>query len=226
MAPLGEESPDDPDPMFVEHEAVEPVVARDPGMPSQEERETHNIPHLPFRPWCEFCVRGRGRDRCHRRLEGACGQGKMSVDYGFPTQRSGEEQEGADADDADVDVGDRAKARPVLVMKEYLKESVRAYLVGRKGATTDDWVPLQINEDLTTVGVNGDHLITKSDQENAVGDVLTKVAQHRAGRSTARENSVLGDSDNNGRVEKGRTRSNGTGTDGAGRPGSKDWEEG
>ena len=60
---------------------------------------------------------------------------------------------------------------------------------------------LAINDDLTTVGVNGDHLITKSDQENAVTDVLAQVSHHRAGGSTARENSVLGDSDNNGRGE-------------------------
>lgn len=87
-------------------------------------------------------------------------------------------------------------------MNEYLKESVWAYLCGKKGATGEEWVARAIDEDLTTVGVNSEHLITKSDQENAVGDALARVALSRAGRSTARETSVLGDSDNNGRVEK------------------------
>ena len=203
LGPLGEEDHEDEHPLLVAQEAVTPVVARDPGMPTREERELHNITYLPFRPWCEFCVRGRGRDRYHRRLDGEEDeQAKMSVDYGFLTQRCGSEDGSAEAEETEVDVSDMAKARPLLVMKEYLKESVWAYLCCKKGATGQEWAALQINEDLTTVGVNGDHLVTKSDQENAVVDVLARVSHHRADRSTARENSVLGDSDNNGRVEK------------------------
>ena len=53
-------------------------------------------------------------------------------------------------------------------------------------------------DDLTTVGVNDDHLITKSGQEHAVVEVLAIVSHHGAGRRTARENSVLSDSDDNG----------------------------
>ena len=98
LGPLGEESQEDGDPMLIEQEAVTPAVARDPGMPSQEEREVHNITHLPFRPWCEFCVRGRGKDRCHRRLESEGDQAKMSVDYGFLTQRASGVQEGAETE--------------------------------------------------------------------------------------------------------------------------------
>ena len=77
-----------------------------------------------------------------------------------------------------------------------------AYLCGKKGATGEEWVAAAINDDLTTIGVNGEHLIPKSDQENAIGDVLTKNTQLRDDRSTARENSVLGDSNNNGKVDK------------------------
>ena len=42
------------------------VVAPDPGRPSQAEIDEHCIDHLPFRSWCECCVRGRGTGEQHR----------------------------------------------------------------------------------------------------------------------------------------------------------------
>ena len=74
-------------------------------MPSQEEREMHDITHLPFRPWCEFCVRGRGKNRCHKRLVAEGEQAKMSLDYGFLTQPTGQEQERAAAEPVAEEVG-------------------------------------------------------------------------------------------------------------------------
>ena len=38
------------------------VKVLDPRQPSEEERRTHNLTHLPYRSWCEHCVKGRGRD--------------------------------------------------------------------------------------------------------------------------------------------------------------------
>lgn len=203
LGPLGEEGCEDEDPMLVEREAVIPVLARDSGMPSKEEREAHNVTHLPFRPWCEYCVRGRGRDRYHRRFAGdadAQDLPTMSIDYGFLTQKCG-----GPACEAEVEqeldlIQDRAKARPLLVMKEYLKETVWGYLCGKKGAVGEEWLGMAINDDLTTVGVNSEYLITKSDQENAIIDILAEVSHARADKTTAREHSVLGDSDDNGKV--------------------------
>ena len=40
-----------------------------PEPPSQVERELHELTHLPYAPWCESCVRGRGKDVPHRRSE-------------------------------------------------------------------------------------------------------------------------------------------------------------
>ena len=55
-----------------------------------------------------------------------------------------------------------------------------------------------------------------------MGDVLNKVAQHRWGKSTARERIVLRDSDNNGKVGKAVQEVKGAGQDGARRTGSQD----
>ena len=38
-----------------------------PEGPSKQEREEHNLTHIPFRDWCEHCVRARARRRAHRR---------------------------------------------------------------------------------------------------------------------------------------------------------------
>ena len=38
-----------------------------PEGPSNQERETHNLTHIPFRSWCEHCVKGRARKRAHKR---------------------------------------------------------------------------------------------------------------------------------------------------------------
>merc|ERR1711978_633884 len=38
-----------------------------PEGPSRQEREAHNLTHIPFRDWCEHCVRARARRRAHKR---------------------------------------------------------------------------------------------------------------------------------------------------------------
>ena len=53
------------------------VKMLDPRQPSEEERRTHNLTHLPYRNWCEHCVKGRGREADHKQLksqpeEGGC----------------------------------------------------------------------------------------------------------------------------------------------------------
>jgi len=58
-------------------EEREVVKMLDPRQPSEEERRTHNLTHLPYRNWCERCVKGRGREADHKQLksqpeEGGC----------------------------------------------------------------------------------------------------------------------------------------------------------
>ena len=44
-------------------------VARDPGAPTQSERDEHCIDHWPYRSWCEDCVRGRATGEQHKTSE-------------------------------------------------------------------------------------------------------------------------------------------------------------
>ena len=40
-----------------------PPLVRVPREPTQKEREVHEATHLPHAEWCEFCMRGRARNR-------------------------------------------------------------------------------------------------------------------------------------------------------------------
>ena len=40
-----------------------------PYQPTAADVELHNRTHLPYRSWCEHCVKGRGRNTAHRRLD-------------------------------------------------------------------------------------------------------------------------------------------------------------
>lgn len=56
-----------------------------PDGPTDEERERHNVLHIPPQPWCEFCIRGHGLDDAHRRkkTEEKLGENHFELDYSF-----------------------------------------------------------------------------------------------------------------------------------------------
>ena len=41
--------------------AVKPKMLKVPGEPSESERRLHELTHLPYRDWCEHCVKLKGR---------------------------------------------------------------------------------------------------------------------------------------------------------------------
>ena len=46
------------------------VRKHDPRQPSQQEKEEHEMTHLPFRSWCRHCIMGRGREEdCRKSME-------------------------------------------------------------------------------------------------------------------------------------------------------------
>ena len=52
---------------------------------SREEKEDHERTHTPYRPWCRYCVQGRGRANHHRKREekGESEVPRISMDYFF-----------------------------------------------------------------------------------------------------------------------------------------------
>ena len=57
-----------------------------PKEPTAAERLKHEATHLPYRAWCQHCVRGRGRCKPHYRKTGGHGDNaipKITMDYFF-----------------------------------------------------------------------------------------------------------------------------------------------
>ncbi len=62
----GDEFPDD------QCVVIKPV--RSPIQPTQQEIDQHEVSHLPYRSWCVSCVRGKGRNLAHKKLQNSCEQ--------------------------------------------------------------------------------------------------------------------------------------------------------
>ena len=64
-------------------------VLATPRTPTKAEREEHDVSHVPYRPWCRFCVMGRGPERRHLTQSGDRDDDRPRVfaDYGYLSGR-------------------------------------------------------------------------------------------------------------------------------------------
>ena len=66
-----EEPEDDQEPIDDdEEEAQGQRVFRNPGQPTQAMIDEHRITHMPYRPWCEHCVRGKAKRKQSLKIKG------------------------------------------------------------------------------------------------------------------------------------------------------------
>ncbi|OLP95901.1 hypothetical protein AK812_SmicGene21924 [Symbiodinium microadriaticum] len=83
------------DPLPVE-EAGEDIVARTPKTlrapraPTEQEREEHNLTHLPFRSWCHICVQAKSRQNHSKKLR--MKQPVLQCDYSFMSDKGSDTQ--------------------------------------------------------------------------------------------------------------------------------------
>ena len=175
-----------------EEEGRTPKGVRAPMGPTKAEREEHERCHIPYRAWCKYCVRGRGRNKPHRcnTEEGKdadeTGKGRVSMDYHFLTKKD-----------------EREDTHPVLVMVDQESGNVFARCVEQKGVGENremEWLLNSMVEELDEWGHRGQDLILKSDQEPSIEAVKKAVAALRVGR-TIPESSARGESQSNGRAE-------------------------
>ena len=54
------------------------------------EREVHNRTHMPYRAWCEFCVRGKADSAPHRRHSGDKLHENQAVSLGYMYMKASE----------------------------------------------------------------------------------------------------------------------------------------
>ena len=172
-----------------------------PRMPSEKERREHDATHCPFRSWCEHCCRGQGVEYGHCAVVGAAAEEEVPrviVDYCFITDNEPTRTEPqAESDDESL---------TALVMKETMCSSVWAYALKSKSVAEDPWVADQLVDDMCTIGMARERVVIKSDQEASIVELQSEVAKRRGfadyGVGTGIENSKVGDSNSNGKIER------------------------
>ena len=149
----------------VEGEVDEARVAvgrKSPKDPTKKEKEEHELTHIPFRSWCEHCVKSRARNADHRRKAPVDPLDKVKVprvhmDYFFMPRED-----------------ESASSNPLFVMADEKSEARYARAVGKKGLGVShemDWLIEDISKTLKSwghAGGTGGHLILKPDGEPAL----------------------------------------------------------
>ena len=173
---------------------------RDPGQPTQEMIDEHEVTHMDFRSWCAACVRGRAQANPSRTVKGLFAEHvlpRVRMDYAHLTEEV-ETKEGEHGEERTVSSN---ASLTCAVMQESLTKSVWAYAVASKGAK-ENWMVDQVLEDLETAGLRNDRIVLKTDQEPAITEVMKEVQRRReCDYGTAIDNSRVGDSDSNGTIE-------------------------
>jgi hypothetical protein len=160
-------------------------ATRDPGEPTPQEREKHSLTHLPFRPWCQFCVQGRARGAPHvrRRADDAQGIAKVSLDYGFLTDAQG------------------GAIRTVLVLKARPSGMIAARIVDGKGRA-DGGAAAWVVDQLRRLGEN--RCVLQADGEPAQRTFIREVIEEAVNLTkigVASAHSAPHDHQSNGDVE-------------------------
>ena len=63
-----------------------PKYLRQPKQPSKQERELHNMTHIPFQPWCVVCQEAKGRASKHKKPKASTKTSKIQLDYAYIRQ--------------------------------------------------------------------------------------------------------------------------------------------
>ena len=180
-------------------EAAAARKVREPRMPSDRERREHEATHCPYRSWCEHCVRGAGAEYHHSSVRGANAEEsvpRVILDYCFFTE------EAKRTADEHTEAVEAVTSLTALVMKETMYDSVWAYALKSKSVSEDPWIVDQVVDDLNTIGMANERVIIKSDQESSITEMQSEIAKKRPTVSTGTENSKVGDSNSNGKIER------------------------
>ena len=154
-------------------EAVEVKARRPPREPTEAEWIKHEATHIPYRSWCQQCVRGRGRCKPHHRRTEADPENavpKVSMDYFF---LGSEETEAAES--------------PMFVMVDEEKGNRFARMVDHKGLEEGEaeWLILDAAAEIRSWGhTEGEAMILKCDNEAAIRTVRDALAMYLGGEIT------------------------------------------
>ena len=148
--------------------------------------------HIPFRTWCELCVKGKsksdahGKDAGERASLGEDSIPRIGIDYTYPRQSKDKRSEEG--------------SMPIIVMKNSKDKWVSAFVVPQKGVC--EYAVKAVSREIQNAGYN--KVILKSDQEPAIKELLQAVKRERAEKiefaGIGEEESAVGESESNGMV--------------------------
>ena len=162
-------------------EARKPNTKKLPPQATPEEIDRHNVTHLPFRSWCEHCVRGKAADDDHKRIAptGIPGDAKWAMDYFFLTRAE-----------------EPNKMKAVLNCLDMQSGATFAAVV-HKGA--DEYALAVVHESLKFTGRS--RITILSDQENSIKKLASMVRDSRP-QETVLLNTPVGSSASAGGIER------------------------
>jgi len=175
-----------------EEECAPRRVAPEPGDPTPEEREDHNVDHLPYRCWCDACVKGRGVGE-HLRSGVASSVPVIGFDYLIIT-KSGVYLEG--------EAGSEEALSRILVCNDFMSKYILALAVSVKGAGFDRYAMEKLKNDIAWLGYS--RVILRSDNEPAIIELLRETLKDLkvdTVEQAAEEHPPAYDSKANGSVE-------------------------
>ena len=177
---------------------------RDPGQPTQEEVDEHELTHCPYKPWCSHCVRGKAAEDPHRRKKTAekdkqreDGLPTISMDYCFMGSKGLIKAEEGETGGGKEKDGVEAKDNPIVVIHDSKSGTAFAHAVKKKGRY--EGIVKMIVKDLDSLGYN--KIILKRDQESSIEELCMAIKQYWNGEAIP-ERSPTGESQSNGRVER------------------------
>ena len=161
-------------------EAVTPKLGKDPGLPTQQEREVHRATHLPYRAWCEECVMASKANPGHKTVAKETPEvPEVGVDYGFLRE---EGQEGS---------------LTMMVVKDRESRATFTFMVPSKGAGWKYSVDC-LQDAIERLGHT--KIVLMHDQEAALND-LCKEAAKSSKCDVLQQSPPVGESQANGRIE-------------------------
>ena len=172
---------DDEEPEHPAEEARAARPSRDPGAPTQADRDAHAATHRPFRSWCVECVQGRLDAPSHFRQKREAGEvPEVAFDYAF-VRRDDEEW-----------------LATLLVMRDRDTRAIRAWMLEHKGADLVETVDRAVSG-VRELGYRGRVLI-RCDGEPALKALRNAIVKGLPDGATPIVTPV-GESQSNGGIE-------------------------
>ena len=146
------------------------VKMLDPKLPpSQAEVDFHAMTHLPYRNWCEHCVKGRGKEMSHTKTaeKNKPNTIEFHMDFCFPGEEGGE------------------GALTILVIRERLTRMTMASAVPSK--SMGNFIVKRGISFMKELGCTEGPINMKSDQEPAMKAIVDGMVKYRASEGIALE---------------------------------------